>query len=185
MGASDWIRWVALAREGDKDAFHRLYSATRPRLFNAVAHLVEPGLAGEIVQRAFVRAWERLSDLAEDASFASWLRRIAVNLIHDHWRRERHLVEVPDDDSTQAIVDPGPDPLALWESNCEASTLRRAIGELPPPFREAVVLHYLDDLPVEEVARILDVPRGTILSRLSRGRARLRLSLAPVSEVNP
>ncbi|MBK9578175.1 MAG: sigma-70 family RNA polymerase sigma factor [Fibrobacterota bacterium] len=183
MNASDWIRWVALAREGDKDAFHRLYSATRPRLHNAVAHLVDPGLASEIVQRAFVRAWERLSDLAEDAAFGGWLRRIAVNLVRDHWRREKLTVEVPDDDDPQALADSQPDPEALWESHWEALQLRQAISELPPAFREAVVLHYLDDLPVEEVSRILDVPRGTVLSRLSRGRARLRLSLAAIREV--
>ncbi|MBK8801248.1 MAG: sigma-70 family RNA polymerase sigma factor [Fibrobacteres bacterium] len=183
MSASDWIRWVALAREGDKDAFHRLYCATRPRLHNAVAHLVPSDLASEIVQRAFVRSWEHLSDLAEDAAFGGWIRRIAVNLVRDHWRREKVSVELPGDDDPHALADDQPDPESLWETRWEAAQLRQAISELPLAFREAVVLHYLDDLPVEEVSRILDVPKGTVLSRLSRGRARLRLSLAALREV--
>lgn len=183
MPNSAWIQWVALAREGDQDAFHRLYTATRPRLHHAVVHLVEPELATEIVQRAFVRAWERLYDLAEDAAFGGWLRRIAINLVRDHWRREKATTELPGDDELDAVTDPNPDPASQLETQFEASRLRQAVSELPTAFREAVVLHYLDDLPVEEVSRILDVPRGTVLSRLSRGRARLRLSLATLREV--
>lgn len=178
MAPADWIQWVALSRDGDQDAFRRLYLATRPRLHNAVAHLVGLESAGEIVQRAFVKAWEKLPDLAENAAFAGWLRRIALNLVRDHWRRSRQHEELPEDDRPDAPMDPSPDPSDLAHAQWEAEELRQAVAALPPNFREVVVLHYLDDLPVEQVARILDVPRGTVLSRLSRGRDRLRQSLA-------
>jgi RNA polymerase sigma-70 factor (ECF subfamily) len=182
---SDWIPWVSRAREGDEDAFERLYRATRPRLYSAIAHLVDPDEAVEIVQRAFVKAWERLSDLEEDAAFAGWLRRIAINLVRDLWRGRRFHDELPEDDEPGALVEDAPDPSALAEAAQDAHRLRTAVRELPPTFREAVVLHYLDGLPVEEVARILDVPKGTVLSRLSRGRGRLKRSLTPLREVNP
>ena len=183
--SSEWIPWVARAREGDEDAFERLYRATRPRLHNAVVHLVDAELAREIVQRTFVKAWERLEDLAEDAAFAGWIRRIAVNLVRDHWRSHRSMEELPEDDGPGALVESGPDPSTLVEAAQDTQRLRQAVRDLPPAFREAVVLHYLDGLPVEEVARILDVPKGTVLSRLSRGRDRLKAALSPFREVNP
>ena len=183
--SSDWIRWVSSAKQGDENAFERLYRATRPRLHNAVFHLVGEDLAQEVVQRAYVRAWERLPDLEEDAAFAGWLRRIAVNLVRDHWRSQRQHDEIPDDDDQGALEETSPDPSVQVDGIQNAELLRKAVSALPEIFREVVVLHYLDGFPVDEVSRILDVPRGTVLSRLSRGRDRLRRILSPISEVSP
>ena len=180
---SEWIPWVSRAREGDEDAFERLYRATRPRLHNAVRHLVDDDQAREIVQRSFVRAWERLPDLVEDAAFAGWLRRIAVNMVRDHWRSRKSHDDIPEDDEPNALVESAPDPSILVEIAQDTTRLRQAVCSLPEAFREAVVLHYLDGLPVDEVSRILDVPKGTVLSRLSRGRDRLRRILSPSREV--
>lgn len=180
---AEWTVWVSPARGGDVRAFERLYRHFRPRLHNAVAHLVpDPDLAGEIVSHAFVKAWERLPDLAEDAAFGGWLRRIAVNLARDRWRSERRDAEVPEDDGPGAIADPSPDPSQLVAALSDAHRLRQALAELPLEFREVVVLHYLEDLPVQEVADTLDLPRGTVLSRLARGRQRLARLLAPLKE---
>jgi RNA polymerase sigma-70 factor, ECF subfamily len=167
-------------------AFERLYHATRPRLHHTVAHLVGSSEeTREIVQKAFVKAWERLSDLQEDAAFAGWLRRIAVNLVRDFWRARKPEIEISDDDDAGALVDPSPDPSEIVDGRIEVDHLRQALLELPLIFREVVVLHYLDGSPVDEVARSLEVPRGTVLSRLARARTRLRLQLAPTREVAP
>lgn len=184
MISSNWIQWVAAARDGDMTAFERLYHATRPRLHNAVVHLAGSGEdAKEIVQKAFVKAWERLPDLQEDAAFAGWIRRIAVNLVRDLWRSRKPEDEIVDDDEEGALEDDAPDPSEIVDGAIEAARLREAVSRLPLAFREAIVLHYLDGNPVDEVARTLEVPRGTILSRLSRGRSRLRMELAPYREV--
>jgi RNA polymerase sigma-70 factor (ECF subfamily) len=183
--SSDWIPWISRAKQGDEDAFERLYRATRPRLHNAVVHLVGEDQAREIVQRAFVRAWERLPDLEEDAAFAGWLRRIAVNLVRDQWRSRKPHDEIPGDDELGALRENSPDPSVQVEGLQNAEHLRKAVSALPEIFREAVVLHYLDGFPVDEVSRILDVPRGTVLSRLARGRARLRRILSSIREVTP
>lgn len=183
--SSDWIPWVSRAKQGDENAFERLYRATRPRLHNAMLHLVGEDQAQEIVQRAFVRAWERLADLEEDAAFAGWLRRIAINLVRDQWRSRRPQGEIPGDDEHGALEETSPDPSVQVEGLQDAEQLRRAVSVLPEIFREVVVLHYLDGFPVDEVSRILDVPRGTVLSRLARGRDRLRRILSPISEVFP
>ncbi len=183
--SSDWIPWISRAKQGDEDAFERLYRATRPRLHNAVVHLVGEDHAQEIVQRAFVRAWERLPDLEEDAAFVGWLRRIAVNLVRDQWRSRKPHDEIPGDDELGALRENSPDPSVQVEGLQNAEHLRKAVSALPEIFREAVVLHYLDGFPVDEVSRILDVPRGTVLSRLARGRARLRRILSSIREVTP
>ena len=185
VATSEWIPWVGRAREGDEDAFERLYRATRPRLHNAIRHLVDDDQAREVVQRAYVRAWERLPDLEEDAAFAGWLRRIAVNMVRDLWRSHKAMDEIPEDDQPGALVESSPDPSILVEISQDAAQLREAVCSLPEAFREAVVLHYLDGLPVDEVSRILDVPKGTVLSRLSRGRDRLRRILSQIREVTP
>lgn len=184
MVSPSWVPWVARSRTGDMVAFERLYLATRPRLHHAVAHLVGSGDdAHEIVQKAFVKAWERLPDLNEDAAFVGWLRRIAINLVRDFWRSKKPEIELPGDDESAALEDLAPDPSEIVESLFEAARLREQIVLLPQGFREVVVLHYLDGSSVDETARALDIPRGTVLSRLARARARLRLQLAPYREV--
>lgn len=184
MTSAGWIPWVARSRTGDMAAFERLYLATRPRLHHAVAHLVGAGDdAQEIVQKAFVKAWERLPDLAEDAAFAGWIRRIAINLVRDFWRARKPEDELPDDDGNAALEDPSPDPSEIVGAALEAEQLREEVVRLPLVFREVVVLHYLDGSSVDETARALQIPRGTVLSRLARARTRLRLQLAPYREV--
>ncbi len=186
MTAASWIPWVARSRAGDMAAFERLYLATRPKLHHAVAHLVGTGdEAHEIVQKAFVKAWERLPDLAEDAAFAGWIRRIAINLVRDFWRARKPEDELPEDDGSGALEDPSPDPSDIAGANLQAERLREEVLRLPLVFREVVVLHYLDGSSVDETARALQIPRGTVLSRLARARARLRLQLAPFREVAP
>jgi len=171
---------VALSREGDMRAFRDLYEQSRPGLFNVVVRLADSeDDAHEIVQRAFVKAWQSLSELRDDLAFGGWLRRIATNLLRDHWRRANRHVDLPDDADLGALADPSPD---AADQILEAERLRHleeAVGALPEMFRLPVVLHYLDERSVEEVAGILDLPRGTVLSRLSRARARLQAILLP------
>jgi RNA polymerase sigma-70 factor (ECF subfamily) len=156
-------------------AFRELYEHTRPDLHNTMARLVEDEHdAHEIVQLAYVKAWQGLHELREDAAFAGWLRRIAMNLLRDHWRRTNRFDDVPPDDTLDALSDPEPDASDHLAQVQTLAGLDLAVQTLPEMFRLPVVLHYLDERSVEEVAGILDVPRGTVLSRLSRARTRLK-----------
>lgn len=167
--------WTAKARQGDMAAFRSLYEEVRPGLHNVVRRLCgDDDLAAELVQRAFVRAFEKLPELREDVAFAGWMRRIAINLLRDHWRRDHRDADLPEDDDIGALRDPAPDPEDLLEGHIAREHLEEALADLPEMFRIPVVLHYLDDRSVEEVANLLDIPRGTVLSRLSRARGRLR-----------
>lgn len=167
--------WVARSREGDMSAFRLLYEQTRPALHNVISRLVDDeDEAHEIVQQAFVKAWQNIHGLREDAAFAGWIRRIAMNLLRDHWRRTNRFEDVPDDDAPGAFEDPAPDATDLLVEAEWIGLLGEAVESLPEMFRLPVVLHYLDDRSVEEIGDMLELPRGTVLSRLSRARGRLR-----------
>lgn len=170
--------WVERARDGDMAAFRLLYERTRPGLHNMVVRLVDDeDEAHEIVQLSFVKAWQKLHELRDHAAFSGWLRRVATNVLRDHWRRTNRFEELPGDDAIGALQDDSPGAADILVERERMDHLSDAVAQLPPMFRLPVVLHYLDDRSVEEVAGILDVPRGTVLSRLSRARVRLRDAL--------
>lgn len=133
------------------------------------------GEAQEAVQEAFVRVLCDPGRLAGLANPESWLRRVAVNVARSRYRRRRLL------DTLLRRVGP---PAATPDLSPDHVMLMAALRRLPRGQRDALALHYLADLPVEEVARTLDVSVGTVKSRLARGRAALATDLTePVGEL--
>jgi RNA polymerase sigma factor (sigma-70 family) len=120
--------------------------------------------AEDAVQDAFVTALRKKSQLARVSNPEAWVRAVALNRVRHGWRHasvvRRYQVKVP---GPQGPVDVGPEHVAIVT----------ALGEVDADQREAVVLHYLADLPVADVAAQLGVPEGTVKSRLSRARGRL------------
>jgi RNA polymerase sigma-70 factor (ECF subfamily) len=164
---------VVKAREGDRDAFARLATASISRL-DAVARLItrDPERAKDAVQEALARAWRDLPGLRDPDRFGAWLRRLLVNACMDDLRQTRHRtfeVELTDlyhpavADSTIAVA--------------ERDALERAFRRLDPEQRTAVVLFYYLDLPLPDIAATLRLPVGTVKSRLHRGREALRAAL--------
>jgi RNA polymerase sigma-70 factor, ECF subfamily len=151
--------------------FEELYTSTFGRLVGQL-FLVTGDLheAEEVVQEAFTRAagrWQRLReyDLPE-----LWVRRVAINLATDGRRRVRRRLAVQAQlDAEQAAVVP---PISV-----DGLAVAAALATLPRRQRQVVVLHYLLDVPVEEVARQLSVPVGTVKSRLARARSALAAQL--------
>ena len=121
--------------------------------------------AAEAVQEAFVRAWVRRGAFGRHPYPDAWIRTVARNLIKDGWRRQRRLVALADETPIT-----GPDVAERLE-------VHRALQELPPSQRSAMVLFYLADLPIDQIADELKAPAGTVRVWLSRGRARLGILL--------
>jgi RNA polymerase sigma-70 factor (ECF subfamily) len=158
-------------RAAAEQALAALYhSAFRRLVIQLYAFTTDLTEAQDVVQEAFARALARPRGLADVDNPEAWLRTVAINVVRRRWRRRQLLnVIMLHDRPVQAVVAAAPGP--------ERADVRDALATLPRVYREVIVLHYFADLPVEEVAGLLQVPVGTVKSRLSRGRSQLAARL--------
>jgi RNA polymerase sigma-70 factor (ECF subfamily) len=157
--------WIKGAQQGSVADLERLFREHWPRAYRA-AHLVtgDAAAAEDIAQEAFLAAIRNLDRFDRRRPFGPWLHRIVVNRAID-WARARTLRgEVGADESLAAEPEP---PAELPE-------LVRALAELPPDQRAVIVLRYLLEYTPGEIAELLELPRGTVNSRLRRGLDALR-----------
>jgi RNA polymerase sigma-70 factor, ECF subfamily len=160
----------------DTQGFEEFYTAAVGRLlgqlFPVTGDLHE---AEEVVQEAFARASIRWSRIRDYDVPEAWVRRVAMNLAADRGRRRRRQLA--------ALHRTGPPP-SVPPVSVEALALAHALRTLPIRQRQAIVLHYLVDLPVEEVAVTLSTSPGTVKSWLARGRRALAARLGEPGEVS-
>jgi RNA polymerase sigma-70 factor (ECF subfamily) len=158
----------------DPEGFEEFYTATVGRLvgqlFPVTGDLHE---AEEVVQEAFARASTRWGRIRDYDRPEAWVRRVAMNLAADRGRRLQR--------QARALLRTGP-PAVVPAASVEALALAEALRTLPMRQRQAIVLHHLVDLPVEEVAAILDIRTGTVKSLLARGRKALAATLGEPEE---
>jgi RNA polymerase sigma-70 factor (ECF subfamily) len=177
-------RLIADCLDGRRDAFGLLVSRYQARLYNAAIRLVDNAEdAADVVQDAFLNAYQALHSFKGDAEFFTWLYRIAFNAAISLKRKKRAAVSLdavgtegriePDDPSE--YVKPG----AAIERTEDETQLQEAITRLSHEHREVLVLKDIEGLKYEEIAEILGVPIGTIRSRLHRARLELRQLLDP------
>jgi RNA polymerase sigma-70 factor (ECF subfamily) len=160
--------WVRGAQSGSASDLEALFRAHWPRAFRAAYLVVHDSAAAEdIAQEAFLSAVRRLDRFDRRRPFGPWLHRIVVNRAID-WARARSLrreVELFDDAaSTERAADPDDE-------------LRAAVERLAPDHRAVIVLRYLLEYTPGEIARLLDLPRGTVNSRLRRALDQLQEEL--------
>jgi len=170
------------ALAGQREAFGQLVSRYQNRLYSTLVHVTgSPEEARDITQEAFVQAFVKLGTFQRAAAFYTWLFRIAFNLRLGRKRRERrHRIweqHQTTDDRSRC-----PDPAAPLESAECIAGVRAAIETLAQDHREVLVLRELEGYCYEEIARILEVPLGTVRSRLHRARAHLRQELRPIHQ---
>ncbi len=182
---------IAASREGRVEAFNALVERYQGLVYNlAYRMLGNPDAAADATQETFIAAYEGLGRF-RGGSFRAWLLRIATNACYDELRARSHRRQ----DSLEGILeggdDPGlaADPRLSPESFALSTELLAAIGEglqtLPADQRAAVVLSDVQGLSYEEIAEVMDCSLGTVKSRLSRGRARLRGFLLRQRELLP
>jgi RNA polymerase sigma-70 factor (ECF subfamily) len=156
--------WIRDAKRGSVSDFERLFREHWPRAYRA-AHLVtgDAAAAEDIAQEAFLAAIRNLDRFDVRRPFAPWLHRIVVNRAID-WTRARNL---------RREVELGEHLPGGPASEPDGGTLAR-IGELPPEQRAVVVLRYVLEYSPGEIAKLLNLPRGTVNSRLRRGLDRMK-----------
>ncbi|MEV0241913.1 SigE family RNA polymerase sigma factor [Streptomyces sp. NPDC050674] len=154
-----------------EEEFDIFYASAFPRLVGQVYAVTgDLAEAQDVVQEAFVRAWDRRREMLADEAPEAWVRTVAVRLAISRWRRARRWLELVRHNAVPEHV-PGPGP--------EHAALVQALRRLPQAQRTAIVLHHLCDLSVEQVASETGAAVGTVKARLSRGRAALAAHLAP------
>lgn len=148
----------------------------RPRLLRlAYAWCHDIDLSNDLVQEALTKGLTRSSQLRDAGAMESWLFSILNNCWRDHLRTRREFTDISELD--EVIFDPAPGPEKQYASRQTAARVRNAIAALPMAQRQVITLVDIEELSYAEVARILEVPVGTIMSRLSRARQALKTSL--------
>jgi RNA polymerase sigma-70 factor (ECF subfamily) len=175
----DELALIADAQQGNKHAFGELVRRHQKGVINVVYRLCgDADLAEDAAQEAFIRAWQHLPDYRPRSPFRNWLYRIAVNAAYDALRGERETV----DPETLVLVSPEEEPSAVLEHHERAECVRRAVRALPPASRAVLVLREYEGLSYREIAGTLDIPVGTVMSRLNYARRWLRQALSAYME---
>lgn len=194
-------REIERAKRGDVAAFNALVTRYQSMAYGlALRMLGDPDVAADVTQDAFFSAYRNIES-CRGASFRSWLLRIVSNGCYDYWRAQRRKPTT----SLEALragegldAGEGPSDAPLGEAGADGTwdpdtiALRRetiaaieyALLQLPPEQRLAVTLCDVQGLDYDEVARVMDVPLGTVKSRIARARERLRRLLTPRGELS-
>ena len=183
---------IRQAQQGDIHAFNALVLAYQDRVYNLAYHiLADAPAADDAAQEAFIAAFRAIGSF-RGGSFKSWLLRIVTNACYDELRRRKRRPA----DSLEDLLPESPDlPPQLTsdeenpEDHAQRQELSRGIEDciraLPDPFRLLVVLRDVEDLDYQTIAGMTGLELGTVKSRLSRARARLRDCLAGLGELLP
>ncbi len=167
------ISLVEQARLGDRNAFGDLVRLHYPGVVRVVFRLCgDARLAEDMAQEAFLRAWIKLSSLHPQSSIRNWFYRIAVNAALDVLRRRPE--ETLEDEATQMLPDQKASPEAAMIEKEGKTQVQQAIQSLPEAARSVLILREYGELSYQEIANVLDVPVGTVMSRLNYARNRLR-----------
>lgn len=170
--------------------FDALVLPHRDAAYNLALWLVSsPADAEDVAQEALVRAWRALPQL-RGGSVRAWLLKIVRNTAYTHLgrlKRARNVVSFDDARRGQKAAgfdpaDDAPDPERLLLDADEKAELTAALDSLPVHLRETIVLREMEDLSYQEIASIMDVPIGTVMSRLARAREQLRRIYAAGSD---
>jgi RNA polymerase sigma-70 factor (ECF subfamily) len=140
--------------------------------------------AEDLTQDVFVRVFRSLSSYTP-GTFEGWLHRITTNLFLDRVRRQQRIrFDALSDDAPERLAGREPNPAQVYDDTHLDDDVQRALDSLSPEFRAAVVLCDIEGLSYEEIAATLGVKLGTVRSRIHRGRAQLRATLAHRSPVH-
>jgi len=174
---------VMRAKRGDMDAFGELVERYEQKIFNLAYRMMgDPEDGADMAQEAFLRAFKALRGFRGDASFSTWLYRVASNVCLDELRRRGRRGEVSLDNPVateqgqlrREVRDTAAGPAELVERREAEAAVHRAIGLLPDDYRAVVLLRDIEGLSYSDLAQVLGWPMGTVKSRLNRARARLR-----------
>jgi len=169
-------------KAGEPEAFTDLVRRHQHRVYSVCLRMLgDADAAADVAQDTFIAVLRKLDGFRGDAAFTTWLHRVAVNACYDELRRTRRrpmLHVLADDGPEHEAGPPAPDHADEVAGTHDAAA---AIASIPEEFRMAVVLADVHDMAYEQISKVLDVPVGTVKSRVHRG----RLALAATLGIDP
>ena len=167
------IELIARAKKGERDAFSELVCIHVDGVRNVIYRMYgNLQLAEDAAQETFIQAWLHLSSYRPQNSLRNWLYRIAVNEATDMLRKEKRIL--PNDLENLQLRDPQPGPEALSSQEERTALIQKAVLALPDACRGVLVLREYEGLSYQEIANTLEIPVGTVMSRLNYARKLLR-----------
>ena len=165
--------------EGDSECFGVLMNRHLPAVRSRVRSMARnESDEDDLVQETFLKAWRHLGGFRADASFKTWLLRVATNEVLQNFRREHRERTGPAEEGLDAFASPCESPLDAMMRTEAHATIRRAAANLPPIYRQVLYLRELDELTTQETARWLNSGIPLVKSRLLRARKMLATALA-------
>ncbi len=183
---------IERCKKGENAAFDQLIRNYEKRVYNLAYRLSGSyDEASDVSLDAFVRVFQAIKHFRGDSNFATWLFRIVTNVYLDRRKRmknRQHLsleeyIELEDSVVKRQIEDPSPAPSTIAETNERNAALHKAVASLPDYQRVMIVLYHTEGLSYDEIAEALDLPIGTVKSRLNRARLVLREKLQSKGEL--
>jgi RNA polymerase sigma-70 factor (ECF subfamily) len=180
MANQDDQQLIRRTLDGHHEAFGHLIRKYQDRLYNGMVHILrsEPE-AEDVVQDTFVLAFTKLDSFKGNSAFFTWLYRIGYNVAITRIRRRKSTISIEGKEETGRLdfPDGGPAPTRRIEQEEQASQLMQAMDRLSAEHRSILVLREMDELDYDAIAEILELPIGTVRSRLHRARTHLREQL--------
>jgi RNA polymerase sigma-70 factor (ECF subfamily) len=186
---------VTRAQDGDPLAFEEIFQRHKNQIYSLAYRMTGNAAdAEDLCQDVFLTAFRKIGSFQGRSSFSTWLYRVAINRSKDFLRKKKRYAEVqtPDEQPSEAAIDEAADQVATVgkssqpEAGAIASEAQRLVGDaldrLPKSLRLPLVLHELEGLQYQEVARLLHLPVGTVKSRIFRARLQLAEILEPHKE---
>lgn len=167
---------IEQAQNGDRNAFSELVRVHAQGVMNVTYRMCgDIQTSEDAAQEAFIRAWQNLSSYHPQTSLRNWLYRIAVNAATDMLRKEKRIL--PDDIGDLHLADGRLGPESLASQKERTALVQAAIQSLPDTSRAVLVLREYEGLSYQEISSTLDIPIGTVMSRLNYARKLLKAKL--------
>jgi RNA polymerase sigma-70 factor (ECF subfamily) len=167
---------VTRAQNGDRNAFSELVRIHAQGVMNVIYRMCgDVQIAEDAAQETFIQAWLHLSSYRPQTSLRNWLYRIAVNAATDMLRKGKRIL--PNALEDLQLKDPQPGPEALFARGERTALIQKAVLSLPDASRAVLVLREYEGMSYHEIADALDIPVGTVMSRLNYARKVLKEKL--------
>jgi len=174
-------QWVLEAQHGDEAAFDQLVKLHQRSAYRWAYRMVHShDAADDVAQEAFVRLFRALERIDADRPLSPWLCRVVINLATNYLRRQKTRVSIDENPGMEAVITPDDDPqhpVYKHRRRRFLLKLQHAIENLPPKFKSVFILRVQENRSYEEISEALGLTMGTVMSRLSRARSRLRKEL--------